>query len=168
MKPIPNYPNYSVTEDGNVWSHKNRRFLSSAFVGRGYKKLTLCNELGKKQFLVHRLVAITYLSNPENKTQVNHINGIKTDNRIKNLEWATNSENMKHAYKIGLSTHSDLQKAFIAKNAEKYSCKIVLNTQTGIFYNSAKEAAESTGIKLHNLYKYLTNGCKNNTSLIYA
>jgi hypothetical protein len=168
MKPIPNYPNYSITQDGKVWSHKNRKFLSSAFVGRGYKKLTLCNELGKKQFLVHRLVAITYLNNPENKAQINHINGIKTDNRVENLEWITAGDNNLHAFKMGLKEANIKASKLNVKKATEASKKIVLDTNTGIFYNSTREASAILGIKIHNLYKYLTNGCKNKTSLIYV
>lgn len=168
MKPIPDYPNYSITEDGKVWSHKNNIWLKSSFIGRGYKSLILCNEFGRKQFLVHRLVGLTYLNNSENKAQINHINGIKTDNRLINLEWATNSENNLHAFKLGLKKSNINASKINVLKATEASKKIVLDTNTGIFYNSTKEASKLTGIKLHNLYKYLSNGCKNKTSLIYA
>lgn len=56
------------------------------------------NSIGKR-FLVHRLVAQVFIPNLKNKTQINHINGIKNDNRVKNLERCTRSENMKHCYR---------------------------------------------------------------------
>lgn len=67
----------------------------------GYMAITL-NNFDKKRFSVHRLVGESFIDNPENKEQINHINGVKTDNRVENLEWVTKSENQIHAYKTGL------------------------------------------------------------------
>lgn len=65
---------------------------------KGYKRLAITQLDGTiKTLSVHRLVALTYIPNPENKSQVNHINGDKLDNRVENLEWVTNDENMAHA-----------------------------------------------------------------------
>jgi hypothetical protein len=163
MKQIPNYPNYSITEDGKVINNKFNRELKPITKDE-YYQVNLSHKGKSKIFKIHRLVAIAFLGNKENKKQVNHINGIKNDNRLENLEWATGSENLLHAYKLGLKTITDKQKKLYI---ELYS-KIVLDTQTGVFYNSAKEAARLLGINKKTLYGYLSGFRKNKTSLIYA
>jgi hypothetical protein len=68
----------------------------------GYIRVKLSNNSVEKTYRVHRLVANEFLENPFNKSQVNHKNGIKTDNSVENLEWVTNSENSIHAFKNNL------------------------------------------------------------------
>ena len=66
----------------------------------GYPQLCLSGGYKKKRFSAHRLVATHFIPNPKNKPQVNHINGIKTDNRVENLEWVTAAENNLHKYRV--------------------------------------------------------------------
>jgi hypothetical protein len=73
---------------------------------KGYCRLTICINGICKKYLVHRLVADAFIPNNENKLQVNHINCVKTDNRVENLEWVTNYENYLHSVENGLQVNS--------------------------------------------------------------
>ena len=107
---------YSITSDGRVWSHpkgknnKAGKWLSLDNSGR-YPAVSLMKDGQKKRHLVHRLVAEACVSNPDYLPQVNHINGIRTDNSAENLEWVTASQNRIHAWATGLHKTSDLHRA---------------------------------------------------------
>ena len=97
-------PGYKLYEDGNFFSVKRNKFLKITHNSKGYKAVDICVNGFKSKKLIHRLLAKAFIPNPHNKPQVNHINGIKIDNRLENLEWSTSSENQKHAYDYKLRT----------------------------------------------------------------
>lgn len=92
---------YKITEDGRVFSVRSNRFLSLNYKKNGYVYIELNVGGIAVTHRIHRLVAEAYIDNPENKQYVHHINNIKSDNRVENLEWATASENTLQAYADG-------------------------------------------------------------------
>ncbi len=109
---------YQVSNLGRIKSlyrkvrHKNNslrtlkeRILKPGKTTKGYMQVMLHKDGKGKQSKVHRVVAIAFIKNTESKPQVNHINGIKTDNHVDNLEWCTQSENMVHSIENGLKDY---------------------------------------------------------------
>ena len=96
---------YKVSNTGKVKSFQRNRekLLSDKYYENGYLRASLSKNKEKKKVLIHRLVAETFIPNPENKPEVNHIDGNKKNNNASNLEWCTHCENIKHAWETGLN-----------------------------------------------------------------
>jgi hypothetical protein len=100
---------YEVSSEGRVRSYNKKtktHLILKSFNYKGYHRIYLRGKSPR----VHRLVAETFIPNIHNKPEVNHINCIKIDNRVENLEWCTRSENIKHAYDTGLIGQQSGQK----------------------------------------------------------
>jgi hypothetical protein len=99
-KPIKWFNNYEVSNIGNIKSIRINKLIKTRPIWRWYLQCMLCSNWKKSYFYVHRLVALAFLDNIDNKKQINHINWIKDDNRLENLERVTCSENLKHSYSV--------------------------------------------------------------------
>lgn len=106
MKDIEGYEErYAVTETGGIWSSRLNGFLKGQPDRKGYLCVSLFtkgNYKEREMAKIHRIVAEAFIPNPKNLPQVNHKNGIKTDNHVKNLEWCTNKQNRLHAIENGM------------------------------------------------------------------
>ena len=94
MKDVVGYEGlYAVTPEGEVYGYKRKRFLKPARIKNGYLRVCLCRDGQGKWYLVHRLVAMAYLPNPENLPEINHKDENKTNNCLQNLEWCNHKYN---------------------------------------------------------------------------
>jgi len=119
-----------IRNDGNFYSGCIRKLDMTL---SGYLRIGLTNWIGeRKRYSVARLVAIHFIPNPENKPQVNHINGDKLDNRVENLEWCTSKENIRHAFENGLKVSKVGENQNLAKltNSDIDYIRYLLSTNT--------------------------------------
>ena len=135
---------YQVSYYGNILSLKfnKKKLLNPGLNTNGYYQIALSLEGKKRRYLVSRLVALAFIPNPKNKRTVNHINGIPTDNRVINLEWATYGENIHHAFQLGLQKSRNGKDNCLSKSVIQYS----LDNKIIDKYESQTDAAKSTGI----------------------
>lgn len=163
--PIKGYEGYyEVSNLGRVKSFHGSKIiiLKSGLCGGGYSHVILCSNISKKTIKVHRLVLIAFIPNTENKRCVNHKNGIRTDNRLENLEWATHSENNVHAYNVlGNTSYFKGLKGIKNPNSKK-----LIDTKTNQIFHSHTEACAFYGIKRSHLSNMINGIYTNDTNLI--
>lgn len=139
MRDIPGYEGlYAATSCGRIWSYRAKKFLKPGKTRKGYLKVVLCKDGAKKTCLVHRLIAATYLDNPENLPCVNHRDEDKSNNALSNLEFCD------VRYNCNFGTRN-----------QRLS-KRVICIETNEIFNSIKEAAKALDIVPSNISSCLT------------
>lgn len=109
---------YLVSSKGRIWSVAHDKEVKQSLNKNGYPRLTLEVNKKTKEFKVHRLVAKTFIPNPNGLREVNHMDGNKQNNNVENLEWVTSKENVNHAFENGL--HSHVRPVRVIESGEEY------------------------------------------------
>ena len=135
LKAIPNLDGYYASSDGRIWSSISNRWMKPQTIKRGYLRV----HIKKHSYLVHRLIALAFIPNPDNLETVDHVNEIKTDNRPENLRWMTRGEN----------------------KSRSWSKQVICN-ETGEIFNSLEECSIKMGLHKSNICHVL-NGRLNKT-----
>ena len=158
---IKGFEDYQITDDGRVWSKKNKRYLKLQKTTPGYCKVSLSKNGNVYQKQVHRLVAETFISNPDNLPQVNHRDEDKTNNRVENLEYCSKEYNMNYGtIKERISNSVKKNTIFNTDNPNppKQTCQYNLNGDLVAVYRSVSEAAIKTNNKQPTITRHIKNG----------
>lgn len=142
---------YQVSNTGTVRNKITGHILKPQLDNKGYFRVRMSLHDKKATAKIHRLVAVAFIPNPENKPQVNHIDADKRNNDVRNLEWVTNGENQIHAYKMGLYRVT-------GQGGRKKIPVLKVNLLTGEVegkYSSLAEAAKSNNIHSTNIEKVI-------------
>lgn len=154
-KDIPEYEGlYQVSNQGRVKSlFRYKKVLKPNILKNGYETVELFKNKSSRRMLVHRLVAMAFIENPNNLPQVNHKDENKQNNFVENLEWVTAIENMSYGTRLArqisnTNYSSELRKNIARENGKTTSKSVIQYSKNGEFisrFDSAKEASRKTG-----------------------
>lgn len=163
-KEIPGFPGYNATEDGKIFSVRSNKFLTTTFRKRhgtgkeqesvGLSRIGASGKRISSTYSVHRIVASTFIPNPDNKPEVNHIDGDPSNNHVSNLEWTTKVENTKHAVDNYLYERQQRSVDVWRKEDKQF---------VG-WFKSMQQAADYLGMKSKNANKNISEVCAKNAS----
>lgn len=157
--PVPEYPDYLIETDGRIFSLKTHKWLKASVGTNGYYGIELANAKGRKRMNIHRLVALTFIPNPNNLPQVNHKDENKLNNDVSNLEWCTNQYNMTYGTlterRVAHTDYSKpIYKDIARKNGKKVSRRIQQYTLNGDFigeFESIRDAVKINGFSSNHI-----------------
>ena len=155
-KAHPFYSELIGYSDGRIYSVKRNLFLTQTNNAQGYPIVTARN----KTLYVHRIIAECLILNDHGYPVINHINGIKSDNRVENLEWCTRAMNVQHAFKTGLMKNNNLLNGRFPENNNRGDRAVDQYTLDGNFlatYKNMAVAASSTGLSKSQIYRVCAN-----------
>ena len=151
---IKPFHQYYVSSCGKVFGCTGNE-MKQETTNRGYKRISLSINGKHERWSIHRLVALLFIPNPEQKLEVNHIDGNKENNDVSNLEWCSRSENEKHAHLNGLKRN--MVKGRFGK--DHIASRPFVCVETGKIYNCQRELAEELGGGMEGV-SHITRACK--------
>ena len=143
LKELERFPGYAVSDEGYLFNTRKNRKVDGSVKRTGYVEVFMRDGTGKKKtYLLHRLIASTFCEKKDGETEVNHIDGDKTNNRADNLEWVEHGDNLKHAFENNLRDNDVSPRAVVG---------ISMTTGERITFPSIYQAAHFLGISQGNI-----------------
>lgn len=149
---VVGFNSYEVSNYGRIRNSITRRILKTSLNTYGYQHFSVRvgENIKRKYLTVHRVVAEAFIPNLNNYPQVNHKNGVKTDNRIENLEWCSVSENRKHAHRVGLWKSKREVPVLCVETGKTFRSMQEASRECGFFEGSISQSVR----KGHSCYGY--------------
>ena len=165
-KVIKDFSYYKINNKGEIYSLYSDKILKNKLHPKGYLYIGLHKNKVKYGRKIHRLVAEAFIDNPENKPQVNHKDGNKSNNKVSNLEWSTDQENKDHAINLFGNNHFVSMKGRTGKNSpfHKKLKQFDLNGNLLKIWNGCREMERNLGFKRQGVYHHI----KNKTTCAYG